>query len=677
MRLGDGLATFSGDPKRNESYFLFGAEVVAAAPGRIVATRDDVPENTPPGTRPGIGPNDLAGNFVNQDLGGGRFALYGHMQPGSLRVKPGDQVVAGQVLGLVGNTGNSSEPHLHFQVMDSRGGPSNLGAEGLPYVFDAFRLEGRVAGLAADPPAPRRAPARPPADRTAQYPFTGTWSRSPEPIDSTTPFVEAAFPGPPPAGNPGIPIGVGADGDATSAGQCRYMVFENRRDAGRWLSDLLRPMAAERPIVIALPRGGVPVAVEVARALDAPLDLLMVRKLGAPQDPELGIGAVAEDGTAVVDTALARRVGLTQEDFDRILGVELRELRRRMERFRDGRPPIDVRGRTVILVDDGLATGLSDLAAVRALRERGAGRIVVAVPVGSRDAVAMLRRAADEVVCHTIPADLIGVGRWYRDFAQVTDDEVLALLAQAGVPTPPPAADPPEEPAGQVVIDLGGVRLYGDLALPPGAHGLVIFAHGSGSSRLSPRNRMVARRLEDAGLATLLFDLLAGQEEGRRDLVFDIPLLAGRLEAVTRWAQRSPSSRGLPIGYFGASTGAAAALRAAAALGDDVERDRVAWGTARPRRRRAPRSARGDPPPGRLPRPRGAEAEPPGRRDAPLSASRPRGPGRGTPVRGARDPRGRRRARRRLVHGPPARGSPPDERDGGLSGGDLARRVPA
>ena len=348
------------------------------------------------------------------------------------------------------------------------------------------------------------------------------------------------------------------------------MVFENRRDAGRWLSDLLRPIATERPIVIALPRGGVPVAVEVARALDAPLDLLTVRKLGAPHDPELGIGAVAEDGTVVVDTALARRVGITQEDFDRILAVELRELRRRVERFRDGRPPLDVRGRTVILVNDGLATGLSDLAAVRALRERGAGRIVVAVPVGSRDAVAMLRKAADEVVCHTIPADLIGVGRWYRDFAQVTDDEVLALLAQAGVPTPPPGADPPDEPAGQMMIDLGGVHLYGDLALPPGAQGLVIFAHGSGSSRLSPRNRMVARRLEDAGLATLLFDLLAEQEEGRRDLVFDIPLLAGRLEAVTRWAQRSPSTSGLPIGYFGASTGAAAALRAAAALGDDV-----------------------------------------------------------------------------------------------------------
>ena len=173
VRLGAQARTFAGDPKRNESYFIFGAEVVAAAPGRIVATRNDVPENTPPDTRPGTGPNDLAGNFVNQDLGGGRFALYAHMQPGSIRVKPGDQVVTGQVLGLVGNTGNSSEPHLHFHVMDSPGGASNLGADGVPYVFDAFRLEGRVTGLTAQPPAPRRVPARPPVERTAQYPLTG------------------------------------------------------------------------------------------------------------------------------------------------------------------------------------------------------------------------------------------------------------------------------------------------------------------------------------------------------------------------------------------------------------------------------------------------------------------------------------------------------------------------
>jgi Peptidase family M23 len=173
LRLDAQASTFSGDPKQNASYLIYGAEVVAAAPGRIVATRNDMPENTPPDPRPGIGPNDLAGNFVNQDLGGSRFALYGHMQPGSLRVKPGDQVVAGQVLGLVGNSGNSSEPHLHFHVTDAAGGASNLGAEGIPYVFSAFGLEGRLAGLATDPPAPRRVPARPPVPRTAQYPLTG------------------------------------------------------------------------------------------------------------------------------------------------------------------------------------------------------------------------------------------------------------------------------------------------------------------------------------------------------------------------------------------------------------------------------------------------------------------------------------------------------------------------
>jgi len=188
------------------------------------------------------------------------------------------------------------------------------------------------------------------------------------------------------------------------------------------------------------------------------------------------------------------------------------------------------------------------------------------VPVGSREAVARLREEADDVVCLSVPRDLYGVGRWYRDFTQVSDDEVLALLAEAGAATGPEVA----EVAQEIEIDLGGLRLRGDLAIPPGAQGLVIFAHGSGSSRLSPRNRAVARRLAEAGLATLLLDLLAEQEEGRRDLVFDIPLLAARLEAVTHWAGGDAMTHGLPIGYFGASTGAAAALRAAAALGDEV-----------------------------------------------------------------------------------------------------------
>jgi hypothetical protein len=172
MRLDDTINTYAGDPTRNESYFLFGSEVIAVAPGRVVATRDGVPENTPPGLPPNVALNDLAGNFVNQDMGGGRFALYGHLQPGSLRVKPGDQVVPGQVLGLVGNTGNSSAPHLHFQVMDAAGGPSNLLADGLPYVFDAFTLDSHV-GLDQTPPTLTRIKTPPPTERTSQYPFTG------------------------------------------------------------------------------------------------------------------------------------------------------------------------------------------------------------------------------------------------------------------------------------------------------------------------------------------------------------------------------------------------------------------------------------------------------------------------------------------------------------------------
>lgn len=230
------------------------------------------------------------------------------------------------------------------------------------------------------------------------------------------------------------------------------MVFQDRAHAGRELAAQLPDLARERPIVLALPRGGVPVGVEVARALGAPLDVLMVRKLGAPHNPELAVGALAEDGTAVLDAESARYVGMTQTQFERIVERETRELHRRMERFRDGREPPDVRGRTVVLVDDGLATGLSDLAAVRALRGRGAARIVVAAPVSSREALALLREEADEVVCLTVPRELLGVGRWYEDFHPVPDEEVLALLAAAGTRIPP-AGESPHDPEAPRELD--------------------------------------------------------------------------------------------------------------------------------------------------------------------------------------------------------------------------------
>ncbi|QEC50833.1 phosphoribosyltransferase [Baekduia soli] len=345
------------------------------------------------------------------------------------------------------------------------------------------------------------------------------------------------------------------------------MTFMDRRDAGRRLAEQLDTLASEHPVVIALPRGGVPVGFEVARALHAPLDVLAVRKLGAPGNPEYGVGAITEDGNAVLDRDTAQRVGMTQELLDQTVAREVRELRRRVERYRDGRAAVEVSGRTVVIVDDGVATGLTDLAAVRALRARGARRIVVAVPVGARESVARLAEEADEVVCHTIPHDLRGVGRWYEDFAPVSDDEVLALLGAASERT---AAGEPATPH-PVRLDVGGVVLNGDLTLPVRPLALVIFAHGSGSSRLSPRNRAVAAALNAAGFATLLFDLLTEPEARRRELVFDIPLLARRLELVTRWALEAPQTRDLPVGYFGASTGAAAALRAAAVVGVSVQ----------------------------------------------------------------------------------------------------------
>jgi putative phosphoribosyl transferase len=360
------------------------------------------------------------------------------------------------------------------------------------------------------------------------------------------------------------------------------MQFLDRRDAGRRLAVELAPFAVERPVIVALPRGGVPVALELARALKAPLEILAVRKLGAPGNPEFGVGAVAEDGTGVLDPRSAGMVGMTQATLDATLARESLELRRRVERYRDGRAAMPVEGRTVIVVDDGLATGLTDLAAVRALRKRGAHRIVVAAPVGSSYAVSMLSEEADRVICLTIPPNLDGVGAWYRDFTPVSDEQVLAILAAARADAS--AAAPPSEaptPTAQTPMsadadsetlsfDIAGVRFAGDLSTPASPSGLVLFAHGSGSSRLSPRNRAVANALNKAGLATVLFDLLDEREASRRELVFDVPLLARRLELVTRWATSHPQLQSLPIGYFGASTGAAAALRAAAELGEQV-----------------------------------------------------------------------------------------------------------
>jgi predicted phosphoribosyltransferase len=212
------------------------------------------------------------------------------------------------------------------------------------------------------------------------------------------------------------------------------MRFRDRRDAGRRLAAELVDLAQEQPVVVALPRGGVPVAAEVAQALGAPLEIFGVLKVGAPGNPELAVGAIAEDGSGVLDPRSAGRLGMTQAMLDEALKRDAKELRRRVERYRGGRAPIAVGGRTVIVIDDGLATGLTVLAAVRALRRRDPARIVVAVPVGSDESVSMLAEEVDRVVCLMTPEPLLGVGRWYWNFAPVSDDQVIEALAVANSP---------------------------------------------------------------------------------------------------------------------------------------------------------------------------------------------------------------------------------------------------
>jgi len=208
--------------------------------------------------------------------------------------------------------------------------------------------------------------------------------------------------------------------------------FADRREAGRMLGEELRPYA-RRPdlLVLALPRGGVPVAREVARTLDAPLDVLVVRKLGVPGHEEVAMGAIASGGGRVLNRDTIQHLGIPISLVEEATAFERRELERRERVYRGVRPAPEVRGRTVIVVDDGLATGATMLAAVGALREEGPASIVVAVPVGSVEACAVVRRAADDCVCVLTPDPLGAVGLWYVNFTQTTDDEVHALLADA------------------------------------------------------------------------------------------------------------------------------------------------------------------------------------------------------------------------------------------------------
>ncbi len=370
------------------------------------------------------------------------------------------------------------------------------------------------------------------------------------------------------------------------------MIFKNREDAGTQLAEKLQVYAnREDVIVLGIPRGGVPIACKIAESLNAPFDVFLSRKLGVPGQEELAFGAIGPGGCRYLDQGTVQSVGISPDEIERVARKETKKLQEYSLLFRGDKPPLMLQGRTVLLVDDGIATGASMYASIAALRKMNPTKLIVAVPVAPCDTSKWLKKYVDDLICLHTARDFYAVGQFYEHFPQVTDDEVIHLLRRAHSFPMETAASrsedcPREEQEGEVIkhlwtasrrevtIAADGVDLSGTLVIPPNAKGIVLFVHGSGSSRKSPRNRHVAEVLQHRGLATLLFDLLTPEEESidlrSAGLRFDIGLLSRRLIRVTQWVTQSASTGDLKIGYFGASTGAAAALMAAAQLHNSI-----------------------------------------------------------------------------------------------------------
>lgn len=339
------------------------------------------------------------------------------------------------------------------------------------------------------------------------------------------------------------------------------MRFRDRHEAGFRLAGLLRPHCGAHPVILGLPRGGVVVALEVARALCADLDVVVVRKVGAPGAEEFALGAIAEDGAVWLNREGMTATGLGEHEVLRLAEREATELSRRIRLYRRIRPPLDLAGRTAVVVDDGVATGATALAAARSARLRGAARVILAAPVIAGATLPVLRREFDEVVAVEVPEPFRAVGEWYERFEQVSDEEVLASLHRGG-PVHQRLLHVPVEGAGE-----GARCIEAELAVPERPRGLVVLVHGSGSSRRSPRNTRVADELRAAGFATLLVDLLTAEEAAQGEaspVAGDVPRLAARVAAAVRGASAEPSAHGLGVGLLGSSTGGAVALAVAA-----------------------------------------------------------------------------------------------------------------
>jgi putative phosphoribosyl transferase len=356
--------------------------------------------------------------------------------------------------------------------------------------------------------------------------------------------------------------------------------FIDRSDAGRRLARRLSHLNLGDAVVLGLPRGGVAVAAEVANALHLPLDVIVVRKLGLPFQSELAMGAIGEDGIRVMNDDVVQSSEVSESDIWAAEAHERTELERRVTLYRGNRNRVSIRGRTAVIVDDGVATGSSAKAACQVARAQGARQVVIAVPVAPSDWDERIGPDADLCVALTTPPGFAAVGQFYDHFEQATDADVTSCLRQSDERLLEAGAGSSVDIRSgfgtdrDVNIAVTHSELIGHLVVSPSdsrtAPAMVILVHGSGSSRLSPRNRFVASVLNAAGLGTLVIDLLTPDEEHDRTKVFDIEKLAHRLIEVTNWLRSCPGFAGCRVGYFGSSTGGAVALCAAANPGLDI-----------------------------------------------------------------------------------------------------------
>lgn len=335
-------------------------------------------------------------------------------------------------------------------------------------------------------------------------------------------------------------------------------IYANREEAAHLLAHALSPYRDKNPLILAIPRGAVRMGRTMASALGGELDVALVRKLRAPYQPELALGSVDETGYVYL-AEHARMMDLSPSYLEAEKNEQLATLRKRRQHYTSVRPAISPKGRIVIIVDDGIATGSTMIAAIHAVRAQAPAKLVVATAVAPSTTIARIAPLVDDVVCLRTPSEFDAVGEFFRDFSQVTDEEVVALLM---------AQSPSDDP--KVMIPADGHELPGSLTLPPNATGIVLFAHGSGSSRMSPRNRYVAGILNQASIGTLLFDLLTPEEDADYAKRFNIPLLTQRLVTSTQWLANGLGKQ-FNLGYLGASTGAACALMAAAELGPKIK----------------------------------------------------------------------------------------------------------